>query len=78
MIRILRDHFPVKFQGICDLHRVRPMGPEEQLRVIKAVEIVHRRPGTELQALDLLEVDIIDPLLPIGLAAETDPVKGFL
>ena len=54
------------------------MGPEEQLRVIKAVEIVHRRPGTELQALDLLEVDIIDPLLPIGLAAETDPVKGFL
>ena len=46
--------------------------------VVKIVKIVHRVAGAELDALDLLQIDIKD-LLGIGsCAAKAHTVKGFL
>ena len=54
------------------------MGPQKQLRVVKRVKIIHRRPGAEPDALDLLQVDVKHPLRLRRLSAAADPVKGVL
>lgn len=52
--------------------------PQEQFRIIEGVKVVDRIGGAELDALDLLQIDIKD-LLGIGsCAAKTHTVKGFL
>ena len=54
------------------------MGPKKQLRIVKVVKIIDGIPGSELNPLDLLEVQVKYLLLGRRLAAKTDAVSGFL
>ena len=54
------------------------MRPQEQLRIIEVVKIIHRVPGAEFDSLDFLQVHIIDLLRRGRNPAKTDTVKGFL
>jgi len=51
------------------------MGPEEQLRVIKAVEIINRVAGTELDTFYFLQVYVINFLGGWGYTAEFNTIQ---
>ena len=51
------------------------MGPQEQLRIVKVVKIIHRVAGAEFDSLYLLKINIIYLLSPRCHASKTDTVK---
>ena len=53
------------------------MGTQKQFCIVKLVKIVNRIRGSELDSLDLLQIDEIDLLRCRSFAAETHTVKGL-
>ena len=78
MLRVLGNGFGIELDGVHYLDGIGSECPQEQFRVVEGVKVVDRIGGAELDALDLLQIDIKD-LLGIGsCAAKAHTVKGFL
>ena len=73
-----RQGLSIEQQGIGDLDGIGAVGAQEQLGIIEAVKIVDGIAGAELDALDLLEVDIINLLLAGSASCEADTVQRIL